>query len=464
MSMRLPVLLCWLATVPVLAQAPRPLARRWLLHEPPAAAAPCTLLCVVPGDQHLLQDESAYLSDLQRRFEGRGLRVVVLLRGPAAAVRPIDQGAAYSLGILDAGEPQPDGTFGDYSPCRLLAADGGELWRGLPAQGVAVAIERALAGKLDAAVAPAAANLRARLLTSIGDGGDFASMIDQLVALAPGDAHALALRYLDQLAHGDVDAARRTVQDALETLAGESLPLACFCDLAMRAERDPGLLPSMTAALTNAAAAAGDSPLLQMILLRALLRSGLDRDAGRLLVRLPKLLAGRPMELLAFAETLADGRSPQPWRVVAERAIQTAGELGADPRWLFAARHKVAVRCAEDDKAAAAIAAEYLKSPAFPGSCNSDAWQLMTRLDTMGRFDPLALAVSTEQQRLNANIADAACMDTQALALFRNGRLDEAIELQQRATALVGNRATYVGRLQRYRRCQELRRKDGKER
>ena len=457
--MRLPFVLLALVMAPLPAQRAQasPSVQRWLLHPPGTVRAAWTLSCVLPGDQNLLRDQSSYLSLLQRRFGDRGLRVMVLLRGAAADATPAVPGADYSLGCLGAEQGRAPDTWGDYSPARLLDGHGREVWSGLLAQGVAPAIELALQGKADVDRAAAAARLRSDLLIRIGDGGVFRPQIDQLLRLAPGDAHALALSYLDQLATGEPAAARRTVRQAIAELQGEPLPLFAFADLALRAERDPVSLRLLLTAIEAGIGPCDDSPLLQLIRLRALLRAGRAREAGRLVSQLPKWIGDRPMELVAFAETLADGSDPQPWRATAERALQRAEQLGADPRWLFAARYKVAALCAEDPQLAAGIASAYRLRKVNMAAPNDDSWQLMTRLDTMGRFDPMALWLADEQERQDGQQVLFQHLDTKALALFRNGRYDDAITVQEQAAKLAGNRATYTGRLERYRRCKLLR-------
>ncbi|HLQ38103.1 MAG TPA: hypothetical protein VK348_09895, partial [Planctomycetota bacterium] len=93
---------------------------------------------------------------------------------------------------------------------------------------------------------------------------------------------------------------------------------------------------------------------------------------------------------------------------------------------------------------------------------NNDAWYLMAHLDTMGRFDSFALAQCEELQRVEGANISAGNQDTVALALFRNGRIDAAIELQTTAAQRAGNMPTYAGRLERYRQTKALR-ADGKQ-
>jgi len=467
------------AQAPPGGAVPKPGIGRWLLHEPPAGDAPkLTLRCVYPADQHTLADQSAYLSDLQRRFGELGLRVVVLLQGEVQKATAVDPAASYSLGTITGEAPAGARAIGPvalqqllqqrdqwdaFGPAQLLTPANELLFAGLPSAGLAGAIRRGLAGKLDADAEFRNARIRADLLSgSMSNGGDFHVPIDALLAHEPTDGIAWALRYLDQLDNGHVAEARATAKAACQALAEEMMPLMAFVDLALRADRDPVVLREVAMALLPAAAAAPDSPLLQLVQLRALLRSGRDRDAGKLVQRLPKLLAGRPQELLAFAATLADAPAPQPWRDAAERAIATAAQLGADPRWLLASRYQVARHCAEDAAGAARLLAEYQKGPGAQNDLNNDAWYLMAHLDTMGRFDSFALAQCEELQRVEGANISAGNQDTVALALFRNGRIDAAIELQTTAAQRAGNMPTYAGRLERYRQTKALR-ADGKQ-
>src|SRR5262249_53239840 len=87
---------------------------------------------------------------------------------------------------------------------------------------------------------------------------------------------------------------------------------------------------------------------------------------------------------------------------------------------------------------------------AFANSLNNDAWYLIVRPETMGRFDTLALAQCEEMQRQEGEGMTYGNKDTVALAMFVNGKVDAAIELQTVATAASQNDPRYVGRLTRY--------------
>jgi len=88
---------------------------------------------------------------------------------------------------------------------------------------------------------------------------------------------------------------------------------------------------------------------------------------------------------------------------------------------------------------------------------NSFAWSLLTESPFKGRMNGLALHAA-EVMREQDGWSKYWRFDTLALALFENGRVDEAIEIQERALAgcEVGSRARYAGRLERYQRARSL--------
>jgi hypothetical protein len=152
-----------------------------------------------------------------------------------------------------------------------------------------------------------------------------------------------------------------------------------------------------------------------------------------------------------YAETLMEANEPAPYRALAERALDAAAAAGFDPRWIAAARHKVLVRsgapAAECDKMLADFRAV---SNIDDGLLNNDAWYMMVRADTMGRFDTYALGQCEEMKRQEGDNMTYGNKDTLALALFLNGKVQEAVELETAAMAASNNDPEYVGRVTRF--------------
>jgi hypothetical protein len=79
---------------------------------------------------------------------------------------------------------------------------------------------------------------------------------------------------------------------------------------------------------------------------------------------------------------------------------------------------------------------------------NSAAWELMTNKDTVGKCDEVALAIAEKMEQTGAN--EHHHLDTMALANFLNGRIEKAIELEQKAIAAGGSGDDYRRRLRTY--------------
>jgi len=234
-------------------------------------------------------------------------------------------------------------------------------------------------------------------------------------------------------------------------LADEPVPLCLFADYVLRGDRsDPSIARQLAMALAPAAAAAPDGVFTQLVYLRALLRAGQDRLAGRVAATLPKQLEGKLFFQLVFAETLMDAADPKPYRDLAERALARADQGGMDRRWLVAARYKVMSRCGDPAETLDKFMQAYRESEAFSNSLNNDAWYLVTQGPSMGRFDTLALAQVREMQRTEGAGMINGNKDTVALVLFVNGFVQEAVDLQTVAAAASGNQMENVGRLARF--------------
>ena len=281
----------------------------------------------------------------------------------------------------------------------------------------------------------------------------YVSAAFQLPMLSAEEEHELAVRLRD---HGDLEAARKAVDDGIRTLSLEPVPMAIFADLVLRGDRqDVEVARRVAMAMAPVAAGARDGAFTQLVHLRALLQAGQDRLAGRTAATLPKKIGNDAFLNLTFCETLMEATTPQAFRDLAMQALQRAEQNGGDRKWLYGARHKLQKRCG-DDEAAAATMIGYRKKRVSADTLNNDAWYLIVRPESMGRFDTLALAQCQEMERLEGDGMDFGNKDTVALAYFVNGHLDKAIEMQSEASKASGNNPVYVGRLTRYKASKAL--------
>jgi hypothetical protein len=412
----------------------------WLLPGPVAEPKWTLFACTNAAG---FEGQRGCLEELQKRFGERGVRIaaVVLPRDDAMAVAA--KKPSFAVGVLDdatnligtccfaAGRQTPFFAAVDGAADLLAAAaDGKDLG---PLQ---LALEQ-----LD------------QLLANVGNGGDFRAPAAQAIPVLPHSGRARATAVLvEWWCTGDLAAARTQFDAGMQALATEPWALAVFADLVLRGDRsDPSFARELAMALTPVAAAAPDNPFVQLVQLRALLRAGQDKLAGRMLSAVGKLCNGDARNQVIYAETLMEANEPAAYRPLAERALDAAAAAGFDPHWIVAARHKVLVRSGAPPAEAQQLLADYRTAARIDhGQLNTEAWYMIVLPETMGRFDTYALGQCEELQRLEGDSMDYHSRDTVALALFANGKVQQAIELQTAALAASGNDPSYAARLARY--------------
>lgn len=419
-----------------------------VLHDQERAGkARFTLWASYPNRKLDYLDHAQYLADLQSRFEDKGIAIAVAL--PPDDARAV----AASKPRFVVAATDDDEQLSDIRgmACVVTEATGGATVASLKSLDLAVDTIRALiADNYDAAADNQARQILESTWANICDGGAFDKQVAQCLASFPHSGRAHACAVLNQWwCKGDLVAARKAVRNGLQVLGNDAVPMAIFVDLVLRGDRfDPAMTRQLVMAMVPVAATASDGPFTQLVHLRALLRDGKERMAGRIAATLPARISDSAELQLVFAETLMESANPLAHRDAAERAIEKAEAHGGNRKWVYAARHKVLVRCGED-KAAETLMDEY-RAKNLGSGLNNDAWYLIVQPQTMGRFDTMALAQCEEMLRVDKNI-DYGSMDTVALAHFVNGKLAQAVEMQTDAAKQSGNDPVYIGRLTRYR-------------
>lgn len=441
------------------AEAPRarvetlPAWRAVVLHEQPnAIKAERTLWVSYFDTGGSFLDHRQYLADLQSRFRDQGVAVAVVLPQPAA-----EKLAAQKPGFVVA-TPQAEGSIevGSEVIAQITQSTSGPvLVQANDLDLISDSLQQSLKGSIDAQSHREAADALGMLLTSVADASDYpkaeyAAMVERSLKDWPhsGASRACAVLY-QWWCMGDLEAASKAVDDGIRALSNEAVPMTYFVDLVLRGDRnDPAIARKLAMAMAPVAAGASGGVFTQLVYLRALLRAGQDRVAGRVVAKLPKRLGGLATEQIFLAETLMEANNPMVFRDVAERAVQDAEANGAPRQWVYAARHKILKRCGDDKKAGELMVEYRIKNGA--GNYNNEAWYLIVRPGTMGRFDTMALAQCEEMVRVEGDGIDDASLDTVALAYFANGNIVKALELQKAAAAASNNDPSYVGRLTRY--------------
>ena len=417
-------------------------------------AARLTVVAFYRGRPELLAGDVGYLDTLAHRYGDQGVQFVVVLAtrdGPGA-------------GLLDRCVLVDDGGLGETEwchlspsePCNLVAVDqdGVVVFVGAPGCGLQDMIERALSDRSDPDYEERVGRWRVQLAENYDDlaSGPTIDLLAPMVEQSPRDGLLTGLLYLTYATKADdLVAARALRKRAITAMADAPRALAVFADLALRGDpRRREVWVDLLPALERVAPAALDDPLVQLALLRARVADRDHRAAGRLAMTCRKVACATAAGCLDFAMLLAQDELPMVHRDLAESAVSRAKELGGDARLVAAARHIVALRCAEDGAAAAQLMDRYVLSQQELYSVNNDAWAFLTELPTMGRYD--WFAVGLVERLLEDPVAmDYFEFDTAALAMFLVGRLGDAIDLQESAIDQGGlQEAAYLERLARY--------------
>tara|TARA_R110002073_G_scaffold802_6_gene5827 strand:+ start:117 stop:1601 length:1485 start_codon:yes stop_codon:yes gene_type:complete len=449
-------LLAWIgiAIAPIAAQEASTGRDEHLLHgavtvvhdQKGAANARFTLWVSYPNRHTDFLDHAQYLADLQSRFGDKGIAIGVVL--PEADAVHI-AGTKPRMVVARADDKDQLADIVTMT-CVVTEATSGAALVSLNSLDLAVdTIKGLLTDTYDHEAQVQANNVLESTWANICDGGEFDAMVKQCLTTYPHSGRAHACAVLNQWwCKGDLIAARKAIDTGLQALSNDAVPMSIFVDLVLRGDRfDPQLARKLAMAMAPVAAGASDGPFTQLVYLRALLRDGQERMAGRICATLPKRISGRADLQLHFAETLMESSNPMAHRDAAERAIQNAEANSGLRKLVYAARHKLLKRCQEDE-AAEKLMKEY-RARNLGSGLNNDAWYLIVQPQTMGRFDTMALAQCEEMLRVDKNI-DYGSMDTVALAHFVNGLVQKAVEMQTTASKQSGNDPVYVARLKRY--------------
>lgn len=436
---------------------PAPHWRSWLLGEPVviggAPAPACTVFSFCTRRPEAAKDDADYLRGLQQRFGERGLVVAAVLADAPADQADLETRWAGCRIAVDDGGGTTTEWLGDAA-WNVIALDrhGVVVFAGKAESGLVDAIERTLAGKPDVARERGAFSQRLECHVGFSDlgGEDLVRQLEGVIRHAPRDGTARGLLYATQVVKQLAPTAAKQVRAAaIAALRDEPRPLAAFTDLALRCDpHGEGLARDVLEPLAAAANAVPEDPFVQLAYLRALMLAGEDREVGRRAMRMLKTVLRAADTCLDFASVLAGDSNAIVHRDLAQRVLDQAEKLGAPARFLAAARYGAAVRCQGDPAAAKKVMDAYLDDGEH-GSLNNDCWYLMTELPTMGRYDWFAAGLAERMLDDRESMSNFE-FDTAALAMFLVGKVDQAVELQQKAIELGGNTADYQQRLRRY--------------
>lgn len=401
-----------------------------------------------------------HFEELQRRHGDRGVRIALLMTPDDAKVLAAKKpNVAIVTPVPREGDDLPEGpqdsVFAVGWSAHLATADG-DLLADMPLDALDDALLACTGGGDLATIAGQAQELEGHL-HNVTDADVPEATAQSIRKALPHCGGAQACAVLEAWwGRGDHAAALAAFDQGLRDLAGHTYATIVFCDFVLRGDHSDTTIPRrLVVELAPVVAASGDSPFAQLVYLRALLRAGNSKLAGRVAARLQKAIGERPDLQLQLAETLMDAPEPAAFRELAEQQLAAATKNGIDEEAAMMTRHKILVRCG-DTAAATKLFAE--RFPEQDGSSlNNVAWYCCIRLATMGRFPTFANEVANAMMERSGGRIDSNSRDTVALSFFCAGRIDEAVEQQQTALGEHRGDQRFEGRMRRYEDAQRRR-------
>lgn len=384
------------------------------------------------------QERAASLRATQRRFANLGVRVRLLL--PPTEIDDARLDDVFDE-VLDAGT--------DFATQRIVVetAGGRVLW-GAPDLEDAADVLAHVTTDPNPDERLAGLDLLVRLVEFyVPEGPASPEASARLVQTMPTSPRARALQYIDTLWNrADRPAARALADAAFPALAADGWATTSFCDLVLRSDgHEHATARRIETVMRDVAAAAPVPGKAWLVWLRAALRRDPQALSGVDVAARFAALRSRPELVLEFAEILAS----RPLPPEASDALQTALQrLAPDlDRQVYLVRAKQALT--NGDAAAASELVRWLAAPGRPGDANRSAWELLTRPETMGRFDAVALALM-QGLRDGGKAMPPEYQDTLALALYGTGAAEVAAAREAEVVAADPDDPRYEIRRRRF--------------
>lgn len=301
----------------------------------------------------------------------------------------------------------------------------------------------------------------ARLLTQAWVREDAKAAIGQAKTFRDAgnaDYRGHAIQYLAELElQNDRKLATKTAVRAMKELGQKPTQLAQFIKRALFANPTINEYQIGLMALVPVVPGEPKNPVVRIAYLRALEGCGKVREAVLANKRIVEDLGHDKSALYELAHTICDMKNGRALAPFANKALKRImGDDEVQPEGYRKLQYRV-LKLMGLDRPAQELGEKILGRISGP-DLNNWLWYMMVNRPDAGRYPGLALIGARRMMKLSDPAYNE--YDTIALALFRNGLVDEAIEYQEKAIANGGaGDPDYVRRMKMYREAQESRRK-----
>ncbi|MCA8952260.1 MAG: hypothetical protein KDE27_22305 [Planctomycetes bacterium] len=260
---------------------------------------------------------------------------------------------------------------------------------------------------------------------------------DRWIAAHPRSHVGHGLKYLAWVEIGrNRSEANDTVSAAVKALEQTPEELGLFFNRGVFAHADVGEYQTALMNLVPMLPAGREVAPLRSAHIRALLGCGKGKEAAASNRNLVAEFRNDPAALLDFAKAICESEHGAPMADIARAAIAAVRSVETvDALELDMLEYLILYRFDREFRRARELG-QKIAARRRGMSLNNWVWQLMVRRATEGRYEPLAL-VCAEVMLADDGLSPEG-RDTASLALFLNGRLDDAIREQERTYAEYG--------------------------
>ncbi len=407
-----------------------------------------------------------HLSELQHKYRGKGLAVVSItsedpnntLKIVKAFVKKQGDKMAYSV-AFDDGEKtsraymEASGQTG-IPTAYLVDKQGRIAWIGDPRSGMDEAIEELLDDKYDIELAGKKFELeqRGRQAMLYGEWEKFLKVADEVIALEPAELRPWQGKlwvYTTQL--NQPENALHTAKLAIKAFDNKPNELAELATMLVVGESDEAVEAYGSRVIVKQFNMAAEQAIVRAAELspddgnvyagKYMVLATLGKEAEALVVaeRAINLMKGDPSTLARFSRLLSTPDPKNRCNDLALSAVDMAIAAEPDNPDHLRSKFIILATCKQDIKAATKLGYYVVEKAADDATLlNALSWELLTEEPFVGKFDKLALAAA-ERCHVVSGGANWMFIDTLALAKFKDGQVEEAIELETKALKICDN-------------------------
>ncbi len=389
-----------------------------------------------------------HLTEIAHEFADKGVRVVgVTRKDPRNKLSTVKrfvkkQGDAmdYSIAFDEEGDiaksyMEASGSMG--IPTAFIVDQTGTIaWIGSPFEGLDETLKLIVDGKYDAKKIKEFRSLDKKIEDAYmsGDFEKTVARIDELLEKNPARISSRLMKF-DLLARqlNQGKKAKKWALVSFKALKHDADATSEFAQGILSEEDKVGSNKLAVSAMRKAYKKEPNNLDVTMAYFRALVLTNKRKKSLQIAERTVELLKGDSEKLCKFARVMSEPATRKRCGDLALHAVELAIAVDPEEPAHYISKFFILHEC-KNDQAGAIDAGQYALQLAVDDAqtLNDFAWELMNKETTKGQFNELALA-ATKLLIKTSEGDTATSLDTYALALFENGKVDDAIRVLKQA-------------------------------